>query len=168
MVALGLRCCAWAFSIFGGLGLLFLVVQELIVVVSLAVEHRLGGGGALGGLARGLSVCVPRAGSSRASMLVAPGLQLPSGFSRFLESSKIRDKTLVSSVGMRILISSVFMIHYYDLGLDHLLCLRTLCLTLGIRDFLLCFLLKICLHVVFESVSYFSLLVKFRLLLFCL
>ena len=91
-------------------------------------------------------------------MLVAPGLQLPSGFSRFLESSKIRDQTLVSSVGMRILISSVFMIHYYDLGLDHLLCLRTLCLTLGIRDFLLCFLLKICLHVVFESVSYFSLL----------
>ena len=41
---LGLRCCAWAFSSFGGSGLLFLVVHELIiVVVSLGVEHGLEG-----------------------------------------------------------------------------------------------------------------------------
>lgn len=118
------------FLYFGGLGLLFLVVRELIVVVSLAVEHRLGGGVApCNWFARRLSGCVPRAreqpglrspwhpgfpamscgpGNRRASVLWHTGFQLPSGFSRSLESSKIRDQTLVSSVGMRILISSVF------------------------------------------------------------
>ena len=44
LAVLGLRCCAWASSSFGGPGLLFLVVHELIiVVVSLGVEHGLEG-----------------------------------------------------------------------------------------------------------------------------
>ena len=42
LAALGLRCCVWAFSSCGGRGLLFVVVHGLLVVVaSLAAEHRL-------------------------------------------------------------------------------------------------------------------------------
>ena len=42
MAALGLCCCAWAFSSCGERGLLFAVVCGLLIVVaSLIVEHRL-------------------------------------------------------------------------------------------------------------------------------
>ena len=42
MAALGLRCCAQAFSSCGEWGLLFAVVCGLLIAVaSLAVEHRL-------------------------------------------------------------------------------------------------------------------------------
>ena len=42
LVALGLRCCAQAFSSCGEQGLLFLVVRGLLIAVaSLVVEHRL-------------------------------------------------------------------------------------------------------------------------------
>ena len=41
-VALGLRCCAQAFSSCGEWGLLFVVVRGLLIVVpSLVAEHRL-------------------------------------------------------------------------------------------------------------------------------
>ena len=40
LAALGLCCCAWAFSSCGERGLLFIVVRGLLIVVaSLAVEH---------------------------------------------------------------------------------------------------------------------------------
>ena len=40
--ALGLRCCAWAFSSCGEQGLLFVAVRGLLIAVaSLAAEHRL-------------------------------------------------------------------------------------------------------------------------------
>ena len=42
LAALGLCCCAWAFSGCGERGLLFVVVRRLLVVVaSLVVEHGL-------------------------------------------------------------------------------------------------------------------------------
>ena len=42
LAALGLHCCAWAFSSCGEWGLLFVAVHELLVVVaSLVAEHRL-------------------------------------------------------------------------------------------------------------------------------
>ena len=42
LAALGLRCCAWAFSSCGERGLVFIVVQGLLVaLVSLVVEHGL-------------------------------------------------------------------------------------------------------------------------------
>ena len=42
LAALGLCCCAWAFSSCGEQGLLFVVVRGLLVAVaSLAAEHRL-------------------------------------------------------------------------------------------------------------------------------
>ena len=42
LAALGLRCCAWAFSRCGGQGLPFIAVRRLLIAVaSLAVEHRL-------------------------------------------------------------------------------------------------------------------------------
>ena len=42
LAALGLRCCARAFSSCGEWGLLFVVVRGLLIVVaSLVVEHRL-------------------------------------------------------------------------------------------------------------------------------
>ena len=42
MAALGLRCCAQAFSSCGEWGLLFVAVRGLLIAVaSLAVEHRL-------------------------------------------------------------------------------------------------------------------------------
>ena len=42
MAALGLRCCARAFSSCGERGLLFVVVRGLLIAVaSLVVEHRL-------------------------------------------------------------------------------------------------------------------------------
>ena len=42
LAALGLRCCAWAFSSCGERGLLFVAVHGLLVAVaSLAVKHRL-------------------------------------------------------------------------------------------------------------------------------
>ena len=42
MVALGLCCCAWAFSSCGEWGLLFVVVYLLLIaVVSLVAEHGL-------------------------------------------------------------------------------------------------------------------------------
>ena len=42
LAALGLRCCAQAFSGCGERGLLFIVVHGLLIaVVSLVVEHRL-------------------------------------------------------------------------------------------------------------------------------
>ena len=42
LAALGLRCCAWAFSGCGERGLLFVVVRGLLVAVaSLVVEHGL-------------------------------------------------------------------------------------------------------------------------------
>ena len=42
MVALGLRCCAWAFSSCGERGLLFIAVRRLLIAVaSLAAEHGL-------------------------------------------------------------------------------------------------------------------------------
>ena len=42
LAALGLCCCAWAFSSCGERGLLFVVVRGLLVaVVSLVAEHRL-------------------------------------------------------------------------------------------------------------------------------
>ena len=41
LAALGLHCCAWAFSSCGEQGLLFAVVCRLpIAVASLVVEHR--------------------------------------------------------------------------------------------------------------------------------
>ena len=42
MAALGVCCCAWAFSSCGEQGLLFIVVCRLLIVVaSLVVEHGL-------------------------------------------------------------------------------------------------------------------------------
>ena len=42
LVALGLRCCTWAFSGCGEQGLLFHAARGfLIVVVSLVVKHRI-------------------------------------------------------------------------------------------------------------------------------
>ena len=42
LAALGLRCCAWAFSSCGERGLLFVVVRRLLIeVASLVAEHRL-------------------------------------------------------------------------------------------------------------------------------
>ena len=42
LVALGLHCCAWAFSSCGEWGLLFITLHRLlIVVISLVVKHRL-------------------------------------------------------------------------------------------------------------------------------
>ena len=42
LAALGLRCCAWAFSSCSERGLLFTAVHGLLIVVaSLVVEHRL-------------------------------------------------------------------------------------------------------------------------------
>ena len=42
LAALGLRCCAWAFSSCGEQGLLFVVVCGLLIAVaSLVAEHRL-------------------------------------------------------------------------------------------------------------------------------
>ena len=42
LAALGLRCCAWAFSSCSEQGLLFIAVCGLLIVVaSLVVEHRL-------------------------------------------------------------------------------------------------------------------------------
>ena len=42
LVALGLRCCAWAFSSCGERGLLFVVVRGLLIAVaSLVEEHGL-------------------------------------------------------------------------------------------------------------------------------
>ena len=42
MAALGLRCCAWAFSSCGEQGLLFVAAHGiLIAVASLVVEHGL-------------------------------------------------------------------------------------------------------------------------------
>ena len=42
LAALGLHCCAWAFSSCGERGLLLVVVHELLIVVaSLIVEHGL-------------------------------------------------------------------------------------------------------------------------------
>ena len=54
LVALGLRCCAWAFSSCGERGLLFIAVHGLLIAVaSLVVEHGL--------QACGLSSCGSRA-----------------------------------------------------------------------------------------------------------
>ena len=42
LAALGLRCCAWAFSSCGERGLLFVVVRGLLIAVaSLVAEHGL-------------------------------------------------------------------------------------------------------------------------------
>ena len=42
MAALGLHCCAWAFSSFGEQGLLFVAVRRLLIAVaSLVAEHGL-------------------------------------------------------------------------------------------------------------------------------
>ena len=42
LAALGLRCCAWAFSSCGERGLLFFVVRGLLIAVaSLVAEHGL-------------------------------------------------------------------------------------------------------------------------------
>ena len=42
LAALGLRCCAWAFSSCGERGLLFVVVRRLLIAVaSLVLEHAL-------------------------------------------------------------------------------------------------------------------------------
>ena len=42
LAVLGLRCCTWAFSSCGELGLLFVVVCRLLIAVaSLVVEHGL-------------------------------------------------------------------------------------------------------------------------------
>ena len=42
MAALGLCCCAWAFSSCGEQGLLFVAMRELLIAVaSLVVEHGL-------------------------------------------------------------------------------------------------------------------------------
>ena len=42
LAALGLRCCAWAFSSCGERGLLFVAVRGLLIAVaSLVVEHGL-------------------------------------------------------------------------------------------------------------------------------
>ena len=42
LAVLGLRCCAWAFSSCGELGLLFAAVRELLTAVaSLVAEHGL-------------------------------------------------------------------------------------------------------------------------------
>ena len=42
LAALGLRCCAWAFSGCGERGLLFVAVHVLLIVVaSLVAEHEL-------------------------------------------------------------------------------------------------------------------------------
>ena len=42
LAALGLRCCAWAFSSCGEWGLLFIAVRRLLIAVaSLVAEHGL-------------------------------------------------------------------------------------------------------------------------------
>ena len=42
LAALGVHCCAWAFSSCGEQGLLFVTVRRLLIAVaSLVVEHRL-------------------------------------------------------------------------------------------------------------------------------
>ena len=42
LAAFGLRCCTWAFSSCGERALLFIAVRRLLIVVaSLAAEHRL-------------------------------------------------------------------------------------------------------------------------------
>ena len=67
LAALGLRCCARAFSSCGERGLLFIVVRGLLIVVaSLVVEHRL--------YTRRLSSCDARALGTWASVVVASWL----------------------------------------------------------------------------------------------
>ena len=62
LAALGLRCCAWAFSSCGERGLLFIAVRGLLSAVgSLVVEH-------------GLSCCGAQALGAWASVVVAWGL----------------------------------------------------------------------------------------------
>ena len=58
MAALGLRCCAWAFSSRGKWGLLFGAVHRfLIVVASVVAEHGALGARASVVVARRLSIC---------------------------------------------------------------------------------------------------------------
>ena len=61
LAALGLRCCAWAFSGCGERGLLFLAVRGLLIAVaSLCCGARALGARALVVVARGLSIAVAR------------------------------------------------------------------------------------------------------------
>ena len=58
LAALGLHCCAWAFSSCGEWGLLFIAVLGLLTVVaSLVAEHRALGARAAVVVASGLSSC---------------------------------------------------------------------------------------------------------------
>ena len=58
MAALGLHCCAWAFSSCGEQGLLFVEVRRLLIAVaSLVAEHGLQGARASVVVALGLSSC---------------------------------------------------------------------------------------------------------------
>ena len=58
MAALGLRCCAWAFSSCGEQGLLFVAVRGLLIVVaSLCCGARALGARASVVVAHGLSSC---------------------------------------------------------------------------------------------------------------
>ena len=55
LAALGLRCCAWAFSSCGEQGLLFVAVRGLLTVVaSLVAEYRLSSCGARAQLLHGM------------------------------------------------------------------------------------------------------------------
>ena len=68
MAALGLRCCAWAFSSCGERGLLFGVARRLpIAVTSPVAEHGLQAMWAPVVAARGLSSCGSQAPERRLS-----------------------------------------------------------------------------------------------------
>ena len=65
MAALGLRCCAWAFSSCGERGLHFIAVHRLLIAVASHCRARALGARASVDVARGLSSCGLRALESR-------------------------------------------------------------------------------------------------------
>ena len=102
LTALGLCCfgvaLVQAFSSCGKWGLLFVAVRGLLIVVaSLATEHRLQGSRASIVAAHGLFTCGSRA---RAQQLWRSGLVVP----QHVESSWTRDHTCVPCIGRQILI----------------------------------------------------------------
>ena len=98
LAALGLRCCAQAFSSCSEQGLLFVVVHRLLIAVaSLVAEHGLQACG-LQQLQHAVSVlvaCGLSSCGSQAQQLWHTGLFAP----RHVGSSRIRDQTRVPCIG---------------------------------------------------------------------
>ena len=91
LAALGLRCCAWAFSSCGERWLLFVVVCRLLTAVaSLVAEHGL--------QARGLQQLWHTGSRAQARQLRCTGLVAP----RHVGSSQTRARTRVPCIGRRI------------------------------------------------------------------